>query len=135
MHVKKCCWLSHSSPIPTHPPYQLNPSSHPGRPTQPQQPALPTHPHRPSITDQVGNSSPAIAQVLPTHPQLMIILIVGYLVCFKVKPTGSDYLYYFGSVIKNISNSYNHLIPSPSTPIGPTNSFPDMGDELTAHLL
>ena len=31
-------WHSTHPPLPTHPPYQLNPSSHLGRPSQPQGP-------------------------------------------------------------------------------------------------
>ena len=77
-----------SSPLPSHPPYQLNPSSHLGRPThsQPSNSYGPNH-LIPSGRQYLTNSSPAIGQMLPTHDN-----IVGYLICFKVRHTGSQQL-------------------------------------------
>ena len=91
-----------SSPIPTHPPYQLIPHTNSTsvhtrvdqlNPTAAK--ALPTHPQRPPIPDQLSPSHwPSFTNSSPSHDHS-----VGYLICFEVGPMGSD-CSYFGSVIK-----------------------------------
>ena len=83
-NISICRMVVNSSPIPTHP--HTNSTSTAVK-------ASPTHPLQASIPDQlIPSHRPSVTNTSLTHDH-----IIGYPICFKVRPTDSDY---FGSVIK-----------------------------------